>query len=291
MKNLPARPNLQYLLREAKVLKSRHRKGDTSICATIGHYDTSLHGLSDADIFDTRFSILDAQRVVARQYGFSSWTRLKKFVHRSVAGVNPLDRTLRDTLLARHKELITLQNDVQHKVGDYKGRYRQYRKLADDSASLLNTAFDSHGWPGPDVIGLDCVGAITFVSGNAVYDAAFQYRSTQLMGEALAHGGFDSYWYAQFVDRYLTLSKNTTIYGSSFGSYYDDRGEFKLLVADVIDPSNLDKRRARVGHEAWEVARLRHAAEARDNNWQLPTRNQAVSRLEKLSVDGGYLSQ
>jgi len=78
MKILPERPNLSFLLREAKKLKSAHRSGDNSICATIGHFDISLHGLSDEAIFDTRFSILDAQRVVARQYGFSSWARLNK---------------------------------------------------------------------------------------------------------------------------------------------------------------------------------------------------------------------
>ena len=70
MKNLPERPNLQFLLREAKSLKSAHRNGEKGICATIGHFDTSLHGLSDEAIFDTRFSILDAQRFKGREYCF-----------------------------------------------------------------------------------------------------------------------------------------------------------------------------------------------------------------------------
>jgi len=87
MKIIPERPNLNFLLREAKALKTRHRNRDKSICATIGHFDTSLHGLSEQAIFDTHFSILDAQRVLARQYGFSSWSRLKKFVLRSYAGL------------------------------------------------------------------------------------------------------------------------------------------------------------------------------------------------------------
>jgi len=59
MKYLPERPNLLFLLREAKKLKSAHRNGDKSICATIGHFDTSLHGLSDQAI--KRYSTRDFQ--------------------------------------------------------------------------------------------------------------------------------------------------------------------------------------------------------------------------------------
>ena len=108
MKNLPKHPNLQFLLREAKAMKSAHRSGDTSICGIVGHFDISLHGLSAQEIFDTRFSILDAQRVVARQYGFSSWTRLKKYVQRCWIGKNPADVRLRHSILSRYKELNTV---------------------------------------------------------------------------------------------------------------------------------------------------------------------------------------
>ena len=123
MKILPELPNLQFLLREAKAIKSRHRSGDTSVCETIGHYDTSLHARTNEEIFDTRFSILDAQRVVARQYGFSSWARMKGFVERGLAGKNPTDIELRTTLLNRYKELTSLTQDIQKKHGDYKGKY------------------------------------------------------------------------------------------------------------------------------------------------------------------------
>jgi len=80
MRTLPVRPNLQFLSREAKAIKSSHRNGDSTVCSIIGRFDTSLHGLSNQQILDTKFSILDAQRVVARLYGFSSWSRLKFFV-------------------------------------------------------------------------------------------------------------------------------------------------------------------------------------------------------------------
>jgi len=46
MKILPDRPNLEFLRREAQTLKSRHRARDASVCDAIGHFDTSMHGLS-----------------------------------------------------------------------------------------------------------------------------------------------------------------------------------------------------------------------------------------------------
>ena len=186
MKILPDSPNLQFLLREAKALKSSHRNRDISICATIGHFDTSLHRLSKQQILDSRFSILDAQRVVARLYGFSSWSRLKKFVYRSVEGKTPSDIKLRNTVFNRRIELENLVKAYKSKQGDYKSKLDQYQERSLESTQFLREAFERHsGWPGPDVVGPDCVEALAFVSGNAIFDADFQNESTRLMGEAL----------------------------------------------------------------------------------------------------------
>ena len=185
MKILPELPDLQFLLREAKAIKSSHRNRDDSICEAIGHFDTSLHGLNDQQIFDTRFSILDAQRVVARQYGFSSWTKLKQFVTRCWAGQKPTDKKLRDAVLARSKEQRSLQEAYREKKDGHKEKYMEFEALAHDSTKLLNSAFDCHGWPGPEVIGSDCVESICYLSANAIYDAKFQRRSVQHMEEAL----------------------------------------------------------------------------------------------------------
>lgn len=291
MKILPERPSLQFLLREAKALKSSHRNGDNSICATIGHFDTSLHGLSHEEIFDTRFSILDAQRVVARLYGFSSWSRLKKFVCRCYEGANPSDIPLRNTILDRRKELEGLITEYKSKQGDYEGKLQQYQELSLQSINFLNTAFECHGWPGPDVVGPDCVEALAMVSGNAVFDADFQNRSTQLMAEALPHGGVCAPWYATLRDRYLVLSNKPSVYGTSFGAYNDADGTFKLIQYDVVEPDNLEKRRARVGYEAVEVAKQKIAKQAIEENWKHQTYEKCVADFENTSIKGGYQLQ
>jgi len=164
MKILPARPNLDFLLREAKVIKSRHRKADKTVCSLIGHYDTSLHGLTNEQIFNTPFSILDAQRVVARQYSFTSWARMKKYVDLSRLGEKPTDPSLRKYLLERRKQIQSLQEDIKNK----KVKYNEYITFTNNSTALLSSAYETHGWPGPDAIGLDCMESAWYVAASAV---------------------------------------------------------------------------------------------------------------------------
>lgn len=291
MKILPESPNLPFLLREAKALKSSHRNGDKNICATIGHFDTSFHGLNEQEILNSRFSILDAQRVVARLYGFSSWSRLKKFVDRSIEGKAPSDIQLRNKVLSRHTELESLMKAYKSKQGDYKGKLDQFQELALDSVHFLSAALDRHGWPGPDVVGPDCVEPLVIVSTNAVYNADFQNESTQLMGESLANGSICARWYATLRDRYLVLSHQPSIYGTTFGAYRDDDGTFKLVDFGVVDRKNLNKRRAQVGYQSMEAERRRLSKQAIDDNWDLDTYEQCMKYFENTSIKGGYQSQ
>ena len=80
MKSLPTNPDLEYLKKEAKALRALHKQGDPSCCGRIRLYDTSNKNKSDADILTTHFSINDAQRIIAREYGYSSWATLKEYV-------------------------------------------------------------------------------------------------------------------------------------------------------------------------------------------------------------------
>jgi len=241
--------------------------------------------------FDTRFSILDAQRVLARTYGFSSWSRLSQFVRRCDKGKNPSDSQLRNTVLERRTQLESLIQKYKSKQGDYKSKLEHYRELSLESTQFLDSAFEQHGWPGPDVVGSDCVGALAFVAASAVLDANFQNRSTQLMAEALPLGGLCAHWHATMRDRFLVLSNKPSIYGTSFGAYHDANGIFKLVEYDVIDQDNLDKRRARVGYESVEVERRRLEKQAIDDNWKKVTYEQCMANFKDYSIKGGYQLQ
>ena len=289
MKELPPRPNLDYLYREAKAIKSRHRRADESVCPTIGHFDTSLHKSSAKQIFSHPFSILDAQRVVARQYSFSSWRRLKCFVESARAGENPRDPTLAKRVIDHNRLMMAAQKDTQELGGDRKNSYDKYRKLTLKSTDILRPAYELYGWPGPEVIGKEGFDALIYLAGNAVYDSEFQKQTLAVMSDALSEGKVYGYWHAAFKDRYLSLSNQPTVYGISFVGYMDDQGVYQLLESDVIDPDNLDKRRAQVGHTSYAVEMETIARQAIEENWSVGTFDQEVASKNRLAMEGGYI--
>jgi len=77
-KSLPSRPNLEQLKNQAKdLLKScRNANADALARVRAQHPDCS----NAAGIHTAKLSLSDAQLVIAREYGFASWPRLKDHV-------------------------------------------------------------------------------------------------------------------------------------------------------------------------------------------------------------------
>jgi hypothetical protein len=71
---LPARPNLEHERKEAKALLRQLRSGDTDAIARV----RAVHDGFDA-AQPEHAKLADAQRTVAREYGFTSWPRLVRY--------------------------------------------------------------------------------------------------------------------------------------------------------------------------------------------------------------------
>ena len=67
--HLPKRPNIDYLRKRAKRLLRRHKSGDAETAAVVRRHVDS-----------TDLTLRQAQLVVAREYGFSTWADLAVFV-------------------------------------------------------------------------------------------------------------------------------------------------------------------------------------------------------------------
>lgn len=70
MPNLPTRPSLEHLKKQAKRLHKAVRSSDTDALTSVGPY------FGDP----SKISLQQAQLVIARDYGFSSWTKLKHHI-------------------------------------------------------------------------------------------------------------------------------------------------------------------------------------------------------------------
>lgn len=107
-RTLPAKPHFDQLRKQAKGLLKAFGEGEPNAVSEVERFERSPDR--------TRFALADAQRVLARAYGFSSWTKLKQHVD----GVNIRafcdaieagDITAIRELAAIRPELVTLSPD------------------------------------------------------------------------------------------------------------------------------------------------------------------------------------
>jgi hypothetical protein len=87
-KRLPQQANIDHLKYQAKDLLSAHAAHDSQAAQRMREFLPKFSKLPDAAIFDTPLKLADAQRMIAREYGFQSWATLRKHLEQ------PADRTL-----------------------------------------------------------------------------------------------------------------------------------------------------------------------------------------------------
>jgi ankyrin repeat protein len=106
LRKLPPQPNLEQLRKQAKDLHSQFLAGNPDATAEVKQYEWRLDHSGS-------FALNDAQRVLARAYGFDSWSKLKAFVdganiRRFVDAVESGDSAQVRALLNARPELVTM---------------------------------------------------------------------------------------------------------------------------------------------------------------------------------------
>jgi Lon protease-like protein len=76
-RDLPPRPHIDHLKKQAKDLLEAHKRGDPSALARIREAVPAFTGRSDTEIAQAAFALHDAQSAIAREYGFASWRQLR----------------------------------------------------------------------------------------------------------------------------------------------------------------------------------------------------------------------
>jgi hypothetical protein len=97
VKRLPPAPSLDHLKYQAKDLLKDHSARNRGAAQRIREFHPRLRNALDPEIFSTVLSLSDAQLTIAREYGFASWTRLKRHIEKP---------TLSDRLDLQHHERI-----------------------------------------------------------------------------------------------------------------------------------------------------------------------------------------
>ena len=113
MPTLPARANLEHLKKQAKALLHDYQQRDPSATARF----SSL----GADVASDRAKLADAQHVIAREYGFASWTKLKEHVEASRAEPDPrkaLIAAVEANDVAKARDLLERHAILREKINE-----------------------------------------------------------------------------------------------------------------------------------------------------------------------------
>ena len=76
--SLPSNPNLEQLRNQAKDLLKAFKEGDADVPPRLRWSIPEMADFTDAEVFRARFALKGARRVIAREYGFTEWTDLKR---------------------------------------------------------------------------------------------------------------------------------------------------------------------------------------------------------------------
>ncbi len=79
-KQLPARPNLDHLRRQAKTLLAALEAREPKAVSTILNHLPAAKNMTADQVLATRFRLADAQSAIARESGFASWPHLSRHV-------------------------------------------------------------------------------------------------------------------------------------------------------------------------------------------------------------------
>lgn len=117
-RRLPQHPNLEQLRKQAKDLFQQYRSGNPEAIAEVQQFERNPN--------PSTFALNDAQRVLARAYGYESWPKLKAFVDganvaRFADAVRSGNLPLVRTMLATRPELIGMDRSAndEHRALHY----------------------------------------------------------------------------------------------------------------------------------------------------------------------------
>jgi hypothetical protein len=112
-RGLPAQPHLDVPKKQARELLQQCKAKSTDALDRVRRQHASRFHTADDDTISTRLKLSDAQLVIAREYGFSSWTQLKERITGNTAAQR-IDVAIRSNDAAAVTQLLTAHPNLLH---------------------------------------------------------------------------------------------------------------------------------------------------------------------------------
>ena len=121
-KTLPANPNLDYDKKQAKALLKAYQAGDAQATERVRAAHPRLENVPQKTIPLDEFKLSDAQLVIAREYGFSSWPRLKHHIETLQTGLDKTFQQFADAVqhqnVAQVRALLQATPALANRIND-----------------------------------------------------------------------------------------------------------------------------------------------------------------------------
>lgn len=151
-----------------------------------------------------------------------------------------------DTIYQEDQKYRQQINGIDEKYGWESNEMKALWKIIEEKDSMnlikIKKILDERGWLGPDIIGNQGNSTLFLVIQHADFETQEKYLP--MMREAVSKGNASASSLALLVDRVALRKGEKQIYGSQV-SRDQESGEFYVLP--LIDPDNVDQRRAEVG--------------------------------------------
>lgn len=184
------------------------------------------------------------------------------------------------------KELLEIYAEDQGIRGDFMKIYKDPnsdKKKIDsigklmrkkDSINLIKVIkiLDEKGWVGKDVVGAQANQTLFLVIQHS--DLKYQQKYLPMMREAVKKGNANPGNLAYLEDRVALREGRRQIYGSQSSK---NKMTNKLHISPMIDPDNVDKRRAEVG-----LGTMAEYAAKMNIEWNLEAYKKELPEMEKL---------
>jgi hypothetical protein len=141
-RQLPSGPNLDQLKHQARDLLNAHRAGDEDAVRRIRASHPRLSQASEADVRSARFTLSGAQLVIAREYGFASWPKLKQHVEKAGPQISdPLEglkQALRSDSASVVRQILDRHPELRVKIDEPIGPFDSPAIVSARSPEMLD---------------------------------------------------------------------------------------------------------------------------------------------------------
>jgi len=162
----------------------------------------------------------------------------------SLTNAQGINNSLRQELLSLEAEDQKERIECAKRSGDE--QIKCLSKIAETidakNTKRLNEIFEEFGFPSVKLVGKDGSQAYMLLLQHSTSDT-LRVKSLKPIKKAFKRKEVSPSEYAGFVDRLRLHQGKAQIYGQGFSF----KGDGKMIMDEVVDPKNLDKRRKKIG--------------------------------------------